>query len=94
MPPPAHSADFGDEAAVRADAERQMADLLVLLKGLRLEEQEVVALCDWAGLSQADAAAALGIPTGTVGSRLARAHEHLRRALAPSRPADTGEGRP
>lgn len=81
LPPPAEGADFGDEAAARADDERLMAAVLRSLSGLREEEREVVSLCDWSGLTQAEAAAALGIPAGTVGSRLARAHAHLRDAL-------------
>jgi RNA polymerase sigma factor (sigma-70 family) len=84
LPPPSDGADFGDEAAARADDERLMAAVLRSLSVLRDEEREVVALCDWSGLTQAEAAAALGIPAGTVGSRLARAHAHLRRALEPS----------
>lgn len=84
LPPPAEGADFGDEAAARADDERLMAAVLRSLSGLREEEREVVALCDWSGLTQAEAAAALGIPAGTVGSRLARAHAHLRDDLLPA----------
>lgn len=86
LPPPAQGADFGDEAVARADDERMMAAVLHSLAGLREEEREVVALCDWSGLTQAEAAAALGIPPGTVGSRLARAHAHLRQALAAGAP--------
>lgn len=43
--------------------------------------REVVILCDIEGLSYAEAAEALGIPIGTVRSRLARAHEMLRQLL-------------
>lgn len=41
----------------------------------------VVALCYWEGLTQEQAAAQLGIPIGTVRSRLARARDLLRRRL-------------
>ena len=81
LSPPAHAIDFGDEAAQRLDDERRMAAVLAVLSALRTEEQEVVALCDWAGLSYAQAGAALRIPTGTIRSRLSRAHEHLRVGL-------------
>ncbi len=43
--------------------------------------REVVILCDIEGLSYAEAAEALGIPIGTVRSRLARAREMLRQLL-------------
>lgn len=43
--------------------------------------REVVVLCDIEGLSYAEAAQALGIPIGTVRSRLSRAREALRRLL-------------
>jgi RNA polymerase sigma-70 factor (ECF subfamily) len=43
--------------------------------------REVVILCDIEGLSYAEAAEALGIPIGTVRSRLSRARETLRQLL-------------
>jgi len=43
--------------------------------------REIVILCDIEGLSYAEAAEALGIPIGTVRSRLSRARETLRRLL-------------
>jgi RNA polymerase sigma factor (sigma-70 family) len=81
LPPPPHASDFGDDAAGRLDDERAMAQILSVLGALRAEEQEVVSLCDWAGLTYAAAAAALDVPLGTVRSRLSRAHEHLRARL-------------
>ena len=82
LPPPIQADDFVDEAAGRLDDEREMANMLRLLTALRTEEQEVIALCDWAGLSYAQTATALDVPLGTVRSRLSRAHERLRRRLA------------
>jgi RNA polymerase sigma factor (sigma-70 family) len=73
--------DFGDESAQRMDDERQMSRVLAAMSILRLEEQEVVALCDWSGLTYEATAAAIGKPVGTVKSRLSRAHDHLRTAL-------------
>jgi RNA polymerase sigma-70 factor (ECF subfamily) len=63
------------------DDEREMAQILERLGVLRRQEQEVIALCDWAELSYSQAAAALDVPVGTVRSRLSRAHEHLRARL-------------
>jgi len=55
--------DFGDDAADRLDDEREMARILMLLGALRIEEQEVIAVCDWAGLSYTQAATALDLPS-------------------------------
>ncbi|HVX20422.1 MAG TPA: RNA polymerase sigma factor [Acidimicrobiales bacterium] len=81
LPPPPVASDFGDDAARRLDAERAMARVLVELGDLRIEDREVIALCDWAGLSPSEAAAALDVPAGTVRSRLSRAHAQLRARL-------------
>jgi len=81
LPPVQSLADFGDEAARRMDDESEMSRILSALSLLRPEEQEVVALCDWSGLSYQAAAAAIGKPVGTVKSRLSRAHGHLRDTL-------------
>lgn len=81
LPRPLQVDDFGDDAAGRLDDEREMGHVLSLLEALRVEEQEVIALCDWAGLSYTQAATALDVPVGTVRSRLSRAHEHLRARL-------------
>jgi len=43
--------------------------------------REIIILCDIEGLSYAEAAEGLGIPIGTVRSRLSRAREMLRRLL-------------
>lgn len=84
LPPPGDSCDFADEAVSRVDDERAMGAVLAAVANLRIEEQEVVALCDWAGLSYAAAASAIGVPVGTIRSRLSRAHGRLReRALLP-----------
>jgi RNA polymerase sigma factor (sigma-70 family) len=70
--------DFADEADSRLDDERRMREALRAVGELPRREQEVVALCGWAGLSYEDAAVALAIPVGTVRSRLSRARARLR----------------
>jgi RNA polymerase sigma factor (sigma-70 family) len=78
LPPPEAEADFAADAVERVDQERLAQHLLCSMAGLRQEEREVLALCDWAGLSYAEAAVAMGVPEGTVRSRLFRARQHLR----------------
>jgi RNA polymerase sigma factor (sigma-70 family) len=76
--PREHSADFADDADGRVDDERRMNAALRALARLPHREQEVVALCGWAGLSYEEAALALALPVGTVRSRLSRARARLR----------------
>lgn len=78
LPPPGEEADIAADAAARVDQERLAQHLLCAMGGLRQAEKEVLALCDWAGLSYAEAAVAMGVPEGTVRSRLFRARQHLR----------------
>ncbi|MFF3404420.1 RNA polymerase sigma factor [Streptomyces sp. NPDC002659] len=71
--------DFADELVGRmADAE-QLAAAQAALAQLRRSEREVFALCVWSGLGYAEAAEALGVPVGTVRSRLSRARARLRK---------------
>jgi RNA polymerase sigma factor (sigma-70 family) len=72
--------DFSDEAAGRLDDSRRIAALHRSLSRLRPDEFEVLALCTWSDLSYAEAAEALGIPVGTVRSRLSRARAKLLKA--------------
>ena len=71
------------EAAV-LDAERR-GELLAAVNGLREEERLVVACRYFLDLSEAETAAALDVPAGTVKSRLSRALEHLRATLEAAR---------
>ena len=54
-------------------------DLTAMLAQLSLEHRQVIVLRELEGLSYAEMAAALGVPRGTVESRLHRAREELRR---------------
>lgn len=69
--------DFADEVVGRIyDAER-LAAVQAAFGALRRQEQDVFALCVWSGLDYVEAAEALGIPVGTVRSRLSRARKKL-----------------
>jgi RNA polymerase sigma-70 factor (ECF subfamily) len=65
------------DASARAEAAEQMRSLLSLVATLPRQQQDVVALCVWSGLSYEEAATALAVPIGTVRSRLARARAAL-----------------
>jgi RNA polymerase sigma factor (sigma-70 family) len=82
VPAPDVVADHADEVAARVDDERQMQRVLAALRTLKRADQDVVAMCDWEGLSYSEVAAALGVPIGTVRSRLSRARARLKDLLA------------
>jgi len=76
--------DFAGDVEARLTDESRMAVLLEQLQTLPTREQDVLALCVWSGLSYEEAATGLGIPVGTVRSRLARARGRLRELAATS----------
>lgn len=71
--------DFADDAAGRLDDAARISALHRALGRLARPELEVLALCVWSGLGYAEAAEALGVPVGTVRSRLSRARAKLAR---------------
>jgi RNA polymerase sigma factor (sigma-70 family) len=77
LSPPEPEPAFGAAAADRIDAEREMRAIAAALETLPRTDQEVVTLCLWSALSYEDAAVALGVPVGTVRSRLSRARRRL-----------------
>lgn len=81
LPIEPQGADLADDTGGRIDDQRAMRDILSMFSQLTQDEQDVLALCVWAGVSYADAAVALGVPVGTVRSRLSRARQHLRHLL-------------
>lgn len=88
--------DFADDVAARLDDARDLATVRSGLARLRPAEREVVALCVWAGLDYASAAQALGVPIGTVRSRLSRARAKLLRLRGepPTESRQVHSGRP
>lgn len=71
--------DFTDEVTERRlGDETKMRSILGVFSRMGRKDQEVLALCVWQGLSYEEAAIALGIPVGTVRSRLSRARTRLR----------------
>lgn len=75
--------DFADEVAGRIDDAAQLALVRAALARLRRTEREVLALCVWSGLDYRAAAEALGVPVGTVRSRLSRARVKLAEHMEP-----------
>ncbi|WP_159770476.1 RNA polymerase sigma factor [Streptomyces sp. HM190] len=71
--------DHAEEVADRLDGRQRLATALTALAKLRRPEREVIALCLGEGLDYEAAAEALGIPVGTVASRLSRARAKLRK---------------
>ena len=74
---PREGADHADDVVARVDDERRMSRIHRALARLPQHEREVVELCVWSGLDQQATATALGIPVGTVKSRLSRARQRL-----------------
>jgi RNA polymerase sigma factor (sigma-70 family) len=72
--PPA-SGDTPDQALERHDVEQALSTLPV-------RQRQVLVLRDWAGFETAEVARLLGMRSSTVRVHLARAREHLRRALS------------
>jgi RNA polymerase sigma factor (sigma-70 family) len=78
LPREATSPDFAADVDERLADEARMGTLLERLRMLPAREQDVLALCIWSELTYEEAAVALGIPLGTVRSRLSRARSRLR----------------
>ena len=77
-----------EPAAVTDPAESQQEDLRTALKRLSFDDQEVLRLVAWEGLSHAEVGQVLGCSTNAVGIRLHRARQRLESSL--SEPLETG----
>lgn len=73
-----------DDWVSRIDARDRGCDLAVVLADLRPQEREILLLHAWANLTDAEIAAALSLPLGTVKSRLHRARQRVRNHIAAS----------
>jgi RNA polymerase sigma-70 factor (ECF subfamily) len=69
------------EGAARAESGVQLSEMAAALRRLPDEQREVVLLVGLEQFSYAEAAEALGVPMGTVMSRLSRGRERLRDLL-------------
>jgi RNA polymerase sigma-70 factor (ECF subfamily) len=78
LPVPPAEPDFADDVAGRLDDERAIRTVLAVVGHLPRADRDVLELCVWSGLSYEQAAVALGVPVGTVRSRLSRARAKLR----------------
>lgn len=88
LPPPEALPDFSDEVVGQMVDTQRLTAAARALQRLKRTEREVFALVVWSDLGYAAAAEALGIPVGTVRSRLSRAREKLRRLVDEELAAD------
>lgn len=85
---PVDREDAEDEPGERLDP-----DVAAALLELGEEERNLILLLTWADLTYEQLADALGLPLGTVRSRLSRARAKLRARLAPPEPSLQATGR-
>ncbi|RFU36631.1 RNA polymerase sigma factor [Actinomadura logoneensis] len=81
VPPDRHPDGHEDRVAASVSAERLQPSLARALAGLSGKDRDVVLLKALSQLTHEEIADVLGIPYGTVGSRLNRARRKLRAAL-------------
>ncbi len=70
--------DPADAVAGQVDAQARIARLASGIAALTQDDRDVLLLTAWAGLDSTEVAQALGIPVGTVRSRLHRVRRQLR----------------
>lgn len=86
VPPERDQENHADEVAAQVTAQAMGRLLAVALAELAERDRDVLLLIAWEGLAYDEVAAALGIPVGTVRSRLNRARRKVREVLdAPER---------
>jgi RNA polymerase sigma-70 factor, ECF subfamily len=80
-----------DEADGRISSAAVKRELAAALAGLTAADRNVLLMIAWADLSYVEVATALGIPVGTVRSRLHRARGRIRAALGGQDPTSVHE---
>ena len=88
--PPAVVPDFSDDVATQVDSQRDLDVLRHAMDLLGEDDRDVLLLCVAEGLTRTEVASALGIPAGTVRSRLSRARTRLRALLEELDPQQEG----
>jgi RNA polymerase sigma-70 factor (ECF subfamily) len=73
-----NGSDPGDEVSDQVDARARIGRLASGIAALNQDDRDVLLLTAWAGLDSIEVAQALGIPVGTVRSRLHRVRRQLR----------------
>jgi RNA polymerase sigma factor (sigma-70 family) len=87
-------ASFTDDVDARVSASTASRRLAAALARLPKELRDTLLLVAWGDLSYEETAAALGVPVGTVRSRISRARSKLRTTLGGSNPAAYEEESP
>ena len=85
------SEGHADLVASRIDAQARRRSLAAALATISDPDRDALLLVAWAELTSEEAGEALGIPAGTVRSRLHRARKRIRAALGCGDPTTTGE---
>jgi DNA-directed RNA polymerase specialized sigma24 family protein len=82
IPVPSDGASSEENSMERLGAQEALARALEAISALTQGEQDVVLLVLWSEFTYADAAIALGIPVGTIRSRLASARAKFKDSAA------------
>jgi RNA polymerase sigma-70 factor (ECF subfamily) len=77
LAPEAEGLEVGDDPGPRLAARAELATLMAALGRLPDEQREAVALVTIEGLGYAEAASVLGLPIGTISTRVARGRQAL-----------------
>lgn len=79
------------EQAIEHQDALPAAELVRELRRLAAPDRDALLLVVWGELSYEEAATALGVPIGTVSSRITRARRHLASAIAHAHPSEPTE---